>query len=294
MRDLLQALGRALEVHLFTIGNTVVTVSTLLASLLVLVLTLWLSRMLRRLIHRGMSARGTRPDVAASVSGLVYYSVLFTGLAVALNTAGVQLATMFAAGAVFAVGIGFAVQSIAQNFVAGVVLLTERSIKPGDLLEVEGKLVKLVEMGIRCCVAQTRDGEDLIIPNAVLTQSTVMNYTLRETTFRVRVPVGVVYGADMRLVRATLLEAAAAAGARWSSQREPMVLLTGFGDNSVNWEVGIWIDQPWDQRVAASDLREAVWWAFREKGIVIAFPQLDLHLDPGVTSSLASLAGRAA
>ncbi len=294
MRDLLQTLGRVLELQLFTIGNTVVSVSTLVASLVVMLLTVWLGRVLRRLIQATLTRRGARADVVGSVSGMVYYSVLVLGFAIALSTAGVELSAMFTAGAVFAVGIGFAMQSIVQNFVAGVILLTERVIKPGDLLEVEGKLVKVGEMGIRSCIAHTRDGEDLIIPNSVLIQTTVKNFTLRELSYRVRIPVGVTYASDMALVRATLLEAARAAGAKWSPERDPMVLMTEFGAHSVNWEVGIWIDKPWEQRVAASDLYEAVWWAFHRQGIVIAFPQLDLHLDPAVTSSITTLAGRAA
>jgi potassium efflux system protein len=294
MGDLLQALGRALEVHLFMIGTTDVTVSTLLASVVVLLVTVWLGRALRRLVQHALARRGIRSDVAGSVSGLIYYSVLVTGFAVALSTAGIELTAMFAAGAVFAVGLGFAMQSIAQNFVAGLILLTERSIKPLDLLEVEGQLVKVTEMGIRSCVAQTRDGEDLIIPNSVLIQTTVKNFTLREPSYRVRIAVGVVYASDMTVVRATLAEAARKAGARWSATGEPMVLMTEFGAHSVNWEVGIWIDEPWERRAVVSELHEAVWWAFHEKGIVIAFPQLDVHLDPAVTSSLTSLAGRAA
>ncbi len=291
MNNLMQALGRILEIRLFTIGNTMVTVSTLLASVLVMLATLWLARVLRRVVAASLTRRGAKPDVAGSVSGLIYYSVLIMGFAVALSTAGIELAAMFAAGAVFAVGLGFAMQSIAQNFVAGVILLSERAIKPGDLLAVEGKLVKVSEVGIRSCVAQTKDGEDLIIPNSVLVQTTVTNFTLRESDYRVRVPVGVSYSSDMVLVRATLLEAARAAGAKWSSPRDPTVFMTAFGQHSVDWQVGFWIDQPWDQAQASSDLHEAIWWALQEKGIVIAFPQLDLHLDPQVTTSFT---GRAA
>lgn len=291
MSNLMQALGRILGIRLFTIGDTVVTVSTLLVSLLVMLGTLWLARGLRRLVAASLTRRGARPDVAGSVSGLIYYCILIMGFAVALSTAGIELAAMFAAGAVFAVGLGFAMQSIAQNFVAGVILLSERAIKPGDLLAVEGKLVKVSEVGIRSCVAQTKDGEDLIIPNSVLVETTVTNFTLRESDFRVRATVGVSYSADMALVRATLLAAAGAAGAKWSAPREPTVFMTAFGSHSVDWQVGLWIDRPWDQAQASSDLHEAIWWALKEKGIVIAFPQLDLHLDPPVTTALS---GRAA
>jgi len=294
MRDLLQALTGPLDLRLFSIGGTTVTVATLLVSLTIMLLSVWLGRMLRHLVQRALTHRSARTDVVGTLGGLAYYSVLVMGFGVALSTAGIELGALFAAGAVFAVGLGFALQSIAQNFVAGLILLTERAIKPGDLLEVEGLLVRVGEMGIRSCVAQTRDGEDLIIPNSVLIQTTVKNFTHRETSYRVRIPVGVVYSSDMARVRETLSAAAKAVSAKWNSPREPVVLLTEFGAHSVNWEVGVWIDQPWERRAAVSEVHEAIWWALQGQGIVIAFPQLDLHLDPVLTSSLAGLAGRAA
>jgi len=244
-------------------------------------------------VQRTLVQRGGRPDIAGTISGLVYYSTLVLGVGLALWAAGIDLGALFAAGAIFAVGIGFAMQGIAQNFVAGVILVFERTIKPGDLLRVEGQLVKVFEMGIRACIAQTRDGEDLIIPNSVLLQTTVTNFTLRETTYRARIPVGVTYGSDMDLVQRTLFAAAREVMGRWcTDQREPVVQLIRFGNSSVDWDVGIWIDDPWELRVASSELHLAVWNAFQQAGIVIAFPQLDLHLDAGVTEPLRLLAGR--
>jgi small-conductance mechanosensitive channel len=294
MNDLLTRLGEILNEHLFTVGSTPVTVATLLMSMMILVGSAWLGRVLRRGIVAAMTRGGARLDTAISTSGMVYYLVLIIGFAVALNTAGIRLATVFAAGAIFAVGIGIAMQSIAQNFVAGIIILTERSIKAGDLLEVEGNLVKVMEMGIRAGVARTRDGEDLIIPNAVLIQTTVKNFTHRESTYRVRIPVGVVYSSDMDAVREALYTAARTVSEKWSSPRDAMVLMTEFGSSSVNFDVGIWITDPWERRVAASELYFSVWNTFRARNIVIAFPQLDLHLDPEVSQSLTALAGRAA
>lgn len=294
MNDIWQAISSSLDTHLFNVGNTPVTVGTLISSLLIILVAASLARVLRRVVEKAMTRTGARRETAGSAAGMVYYIVLIIGIGVALNTSGIQLATLFAAGAIFAVGIGFAMQSIAQNFVAGLILLAERSIKPGDMLEVEGTLVKVMEMGIRSCVARTRDGEDLIIPNSTLIQTTVKSYTLRESTYRVRIPVGVVYSSDMDLVRETLREAAKAVSAKWSSPRDPIVIMTEFGNNSVNFDVGFWITDPWERRVAASDLYFSVWNHFKAANIVIAFPQLDLHLDPAVTSSITALATRAA
>jgi small-conductance mechanosensitive channel len=184
-------------------------------------------------------------------------------------------------------------QNIAQSFVAGVVLHTERTIRPGDVLEVQGKIVRVLDIGIRAAVAQTRDGEDIISPNSTLIQETVKNYTLKAATVRIRVPVGVVYGSDMALVKTTLSEVADSAGSKWAvPDSAPLIVMTGFGNHSVNWEVGIWMDDPWEWRPAISALHEAIWWAFKEKGIVIAFPQLDVHLDAPVMESLEKLSSR--
>jgi len=293
MGDLGSNLGGLFDRPLFTLGNNPITLATLILAVLLLGFAVWGSSLMRRGVQRTLVRRGGRADVAGTISGLVYYSTLVIGVGLALWAAGIDLGALFAAGAIFAVGIGFAMQGIAQNFVAGVILVFERTIKPGDLLRVEGQLVKVIEMGIRACIAQTRDGEDLIIPNSVLLQTTVTNFTLRETTYRVRIPVGVTYGSDMSLVQETLFAAAREVMARWcAAEREPVVQLTRFGNSSVDWDVGIWIDDPWELRVASSELHLTVWNACRQAGIVIAFPQLDLHLDRSVTEPLMQLAGR--
>lgn len=293
--DVLRAIREILATELFSIGDTPVTVSTLLAAFLLLILTVWIAAMIRRTVYRILTHRGGKPSVVGTVSGLVYYTLLLTGFGIALGTAGIDLTALFAAGAIFAVALGFAMQSIAQNFVAGVILLAERSIKPGDLIEVEGNIVKVLEMGIRASVVRTRDGEDVIIPNSVLIQTSVKNYTLRDQAVRIRVPVGVVYRSDMELVKRTLTEVVEQVSSKWGVEgHRPQVVMTAFGNHSVNWEVGVWINDPWEWRPAVSAVHEAIWWAFRERGIVIAFPQLDVHLDEPVEASLRQLAGRAA
>jgi potassium efflux system protein len=288
MTDVLGAIRAVLNTKLFEIGTTPVSVSTLITVILILMATVILSRILRRAVARVLE--GTRGGARAvgTVTGLLHYALLLAGLGVALQTVGIQLSTLFAAGALFAVAIGFAMQSITQNFVAGVILLSERSIKAGDVLEVEGTMVKVLEMGIRSVTAESRDGENLIIPNSVLVGSTVKNFTLAHSALRIKVPVGVVYHSDMRLVRRTLEQVAAAFTAeRGVRDRAPQVFMTEFGDNSVNFEVAAWIGRPWEQRPLRSELCEQIWWAFQEQEITIAFPQLDVHFDPPVAKGLA-------
>ena len=110
-------------------------------------------------------------------------------------------------------------------------------------------------------------------------------HTLRDKDYRLRAQVGVTYGSDMREVRRVLEEVAK--GVEWRKMdREPVVLLVGFGDSSVDWEVSVWIDDPWKIQQLRSALNEIIWWALKVAGITIAFPQLDLHFDPKVTESI--------
>jgi potassium-dependent mechanosensitive channel len=273
---------RVLNFTLFEVSGTAITVTTVLVAGFMIVLTWWVSNLLQRALDRTFRARGvTDVGTMQITKRLLHYGVMAIGLSIAISQVGINLNALFAAGAIFAVGIGFAMQNIAQNFVSGLILLVERAIKPGDVLEVEGRVVRVLKMGIRTTIARTRDEEEIIIPNATLVQSTVKNYTLDDPTYRVRVNVGVHYGSDMRAVREALQ--AACSGLEWRLRdRDPVILLTDFADSSVNWQVSLWCNNAWASPRSESELRESVWWALKEAGIEIAYPQLDIHLDPGV------------
>jgi small-conductance mechanosensitive channel len=289
----LETLKRILDTELFTVADSPITVSTIATVLLVMIVTVLVSRVVRSIIERGMARRGSRPEVSGAVTRLTNYVMILAGVGVAFAVAGIDIGALFTAGAIFAVGLGFAMQNIAQNFVSGVILHTERTIRQGDVLSVEGNIVRVSDIGIRASIVHTRDGEDLVIPNSTLIQETVKNYTLKNATVRLRVPVGVTYGSDMALVKQTLIDTVSEVSGKWAvPEREPMVAMMEFGNHSVNWEVGIWMDDPWEWRPAISALHEAIWWAFKAKGIVIAFPQLDLHLDPPVMETLERMSGR--
>jgi small-conductance mechanosensitive channel len=278
-----------LDLQLFTIAGTTVTVATAVTALLVLVFTFVISRISQRALGKALRLKGvTREGNIRVGQRLLHYFILAVGFAVALDTLGIHLSALFAAGAIAAIALGIAMQNISQNFVAGVILLLERSIKPGDVLDVEGRFVRVEQMGVRATIARTLDDEELIMPNSILVQSNVTNYTLKDSSYRLRASVGVVYSSDMSLVRATLEEVAR--GISWRrSQPDPMVLMTEFGNSAVVYEVSVWVDDPWQTRRLKSDLHEAIWLAFKERNIVIAFPQLDLHLDTEITETVRAL-----
>jgi len=275
-----------LDVKLFDLGSTPITVGTIAVMLIVLLATWIVSWAVTRAIRRTLKMRGLEDEGTVGVmTRLTHYLLMGAGLFTALRVAGIDLSALFAAGAIFAVAFGFAMQNITANFVSGLILLTERAIKPGDVLQVEGKMVRVRDMGIRATVVRTLDDEDVIIPNSVLVQSAVTNHTFRDSLVRLRVSVGVSYGSDLRQVHRALQSAADHLEGR-SRAESPVILLSDFGSSSVDFEVSVWTDDPWRSRRVRSDLREAIWWAFKEASITIAFPQLDLHLDEPVVESL--------
>ncbi|HEV8245243.1 MAG TPA: mechanosensitive ion channel domain-containing protein, partial [Polyangiaceae bacterium] len=162
-----------LNVELFRIGTTPVTPSTVLFATLIVFASWALSAVIRFALRRSFRRRGVQYEEGGVwvAARLFHYLILLTGVMVALNTAGVKLEGLFAAGAVFAVGLGFAMQNIAQNFVSGVILLIERSIEPGDVIEVNSQVVRVHQMGIRATLVRTLDDEDMIVPNSILVQS---------------------------------------------------------------------------------------------------------------------------
>lgn len=267
-----------LRFPLFAIGGTPIDVATILTAVLVGLFSLWVSSLVEKATAGFLRRKGMKDEGSIGATArLVHYVVLGVGLAVAVNTMGINLTALFTAGAVFAIAIGFAMQNITQNFVSGLILLVERTIKPGDILEVEGRMVKVTSLGMRATVVRTWDADDLIIPNSLLVASTVKNFTLRDRLHRIRCLVGVSYDSDMAQVREVLDQVAR--GLEWRDDAmDPAILMKQFGTSSVDFDVSVWVDDPFTRSVGQSHLNTAVWFALKEAGITIAYPQLDLHL----------------
>ncbi|MCB9622439.1 MAG: mechanosensitive ion channel [Sandaracinus sp.] len=198
LTDVLGRLREALQIDLFEISGTRITLMTAVTALVVMGLTLLISRLLRKVVRRAFAMRGAVDDgTVNAVASLLHYVVLFVGFGIALQTVGINLSALFAAGAVFAVAIGFAMQTVAQSFVAGVMLLVERTIRPGDVLVIDGKVVKVSRLGIRATVVETLDGEHVLVPNDSLVREKITNLSYEHSDVRVTVMVGVAYESDL-------------------------------------------------------------------------------------------------
>jgi potassium-dependent mechanosensitive channel len=283
--DLVRLVHNALNIEITQLSGAPVTPITIATVLVVVFGSWWISTLARDGIARVMLSRsiGDEGSIGA-ISRLVQYVVVGSGIAVGLQTMGLNLSAVLTAGAVFAVGIGLAMQHVAENFVSGVILLVERTIRPGDVLEVDGALVRVEYLGIRSTVARTLDDEEVIFPNSLLVQTQIKNLRLTDTLLRIRMQVGVTYDSDLKKTMAALERAALTLPQ--VASRPPVILLTGFGSSSVDFDVSVWSQSPWDKMRVKSALGLAIWNALKEEGIVIAFPQLDLHVDDALVKAI--------
>ena len=175
------------------------------------------------------------------------------------------------------VGIGFGLQSIANNFVSGLILLFERPVRVGDVIQISGDWAEIKNIGIRATTVQTFDRADRIIPNGNLISNEVTNWTLTNRQIRLIIPVGVAYGSDVDRVTQTLL-ACAQTNPEVEKRPAPKVLFLNFGESTLDFELRVYVAD-FDHRIdVRSALHHQIDRSFREAGIEIAFPQRDLHV----------------
>lgn len=246
-------------------------------ALLVLLAAVWISRLLQRMVERRLRHENQKDDgVIRTYKNIVRLGVMIPGTLLAIHLTGINLSSVFTTSGLFAVAIAFAMKNVAENFISGTMLRFERAIKPGDVLETDGAMVRVKNIGMRATIVRTKDEKDLLIPNSQLVQTRVANYTYRDAVCRVWTTLGVHYSSDLKRVR-QVLEDVCGQMKSLSNQHAPEVLLTHFGSSSVNYKVSVWIENPWASGLVKSDLNEAIWWALKDAGIVIALPQLDVH-----------------
>jgi small-conductance mechanosensitive channel len=282
VKAVLSAVKDTLKTDLFTIGDVTVSPGSLVVFAAVLFVAYVVSKIAKRGIRRFFENKDLKTKANAYIlQRITHYVIMLVGVVAAMQTIGIDLSTIFAAGAVFAVGLGFAMQNISQNFVSGLILLLERTIKQGDVIEVKDTVVRVERIGIRSTLVRTRGDEELIVPNATLVQDVVKNYTMSNSTSVVGTEIGVSYHSDLQLVRKVLEDVVQ--GVPWRADVPPRVLLLSFGASAVIFGVYVTVQDPWAAKVFISDLNEAIWNALKEASITIAFPQLDVHFDPNVT-----------
>lgn len=205
------------------------------------------------------------------------YAVVAVGALITLDTLGISLKSLAAIGAVLMVGVGFGLQNIAQNFISGIIILIERPIKVGDLVEVKGLTGRVSSIGMRSTQVVTREDVTIIVPNSQFISEQVMNDSFNGQKIRLNVDVGVAYGSDISKVK-SILEKVCIDHNEVLKNPGPKVFFTNFGDSSLDFSLTFWVQDSWGRYSIESDIRFAIDESFRENDIVIPFPQRDVHI----------------
>lgn len=267
--------------ELLKIGGQTISVQTVFVGVVLVVLGYFAARLIsqsvRSLVARRVSMSGSG---AAALETVIFYLLLVMFSLSALTIAGVPLTAFTLLGGAAAIGVGFGSQTIVSNFIAGLILLIERPIKVGNLIQVGDLFGTIQHVGTRSTRVLTGANVEIIVPNSAFLEQNVINWTLSSPKVRVNVAVGVAYGSDTEKVRELLLKAVDVNPKALSSPA-PILLFTDFGDNSLGFEIHFWIEmkQMMDRKRVESEMRFTIDNLFREAGVTIAFPQRDVHLD---------------
>ncbi|BBC74098.1 mechanosensitive ion channel protein [Altererythrobacter sp. B11] len=275
--DQLDALG-------FTVGDTRISVWSVLVVILVIMAVFVLARLGSKMAH-SLFKRVTRLDPAQQLLGEKLLSIVIWALAIfiGIDILGINLTALTVFSGAFGLAIGFGLQKTFGNLIAGIILLMDRSIKPGDVIAIADQagnstFGEIRKIGIRAVSITTRDQREYLIPNENLMVNQVENWSYSSRQVRMQIPVGVSYNCDIKKAEELMLEAARASK-RVLNSPPPTCWLDSFGDSSVNFIIHCWITDP-EQGVGnvRSEVLKKLWDLFHENGIEIPFPQRDLNL----------------
>ncbi|NNG00718.1 MAG: mechanosensitive ion channel [Desulfobacteraceae bacterium] len=271
----------AWQYELWAIDSRPVTVKKLITALLITVIGLIITRIALRHFSRRVLARAQLKTTTASniEKLLLYSSYILLGL-LALRIVNIPLAAFAFLGGAVAIGFGFGAQNLINNFISGFMIMGEKPIGLGDLIEIDGVLGKVEEIGARCTRIRTGENIDILVPNSGFLEKNITNWTLSDNNIRALVTVGLAYGSPVRRVRSLLLEAVTEIPGILKSP-EPFVIFKDFGDNALIFDLFFWvsINRVIERKMIESDVRFRIDDLFKEAGLVIAFPQRDVHLD---------------
>jgi len=261
----------------FHLGHHSISVLELLEVAAVILVARVLLALLRRGLRRAKRVSAMDEGKRFIIRRLVASAVWTVTALMVLSIFGVDLTALWAGSAALLVGVGIGLQGFFNDVVSGFVLLFEGGVAVGNVLEVDGKLVRVERIDLRSTRVVTVAGELIVLPNAKVAGEAVTNLSQGDRAMRIRVNVGVAYGSDVALVSRILAEAMAEQPEVLNSP-EPAVFFQDFGDSSLNFSVMGWLDDPWDRMAIQSRVRTSIDAKFREHGVTIPFPQRDLHI----------------
>lgn len=268
-----------LEFELLSVGEYSIKTYDILVALVIVIVTRLILWIIKKALFRQQKSKKIDVGNTYALYQIIKYVVWVIAIVLILDTIGVKITVLLAGSAALLVGIGLGLQQTFNDIISGIILLSERSIKVGDLLEVDGDIVKIQNIGLRTSTGLNRDEISIIIPNSLITTSKVINWSHQSKKARFRIDVGVAYGSDVDKVIAILEESAE----EHSDVTENSLIearLGDFGNSSLDFYVLFYSKNIFRINKVKSDIRRTIDNKFRENGITIPFPQMDVHMKP--------------
>lgn len=268
-----------LEFQLLSVGEYSIKTYDILVALLIVGVTRVILWGIKKALFRQQKSKKLDEGNTYAIYQIIKYVVWIIAIVLMLDTIGIKITVILAGSAALLVGIGLGLQQTFNDVISGIILLSERSIKVGDLLEVDGDIVKIQNIGLRTSTGLNRDEISIIIPNSLITTSKVINWSHQSKKARFRIDVGVAYGSDVDKVIKILEE---------SANEHPEVTdtsliearLMDFGNSSLDFSVLFYSKNIFRIHKVKSDIRRTINKKFNENGIAIPFPQMDVHMKP--------------
>lgn len=277
--DWLPSVTQTLDSFAFKLGATRISVLSVLnfivLSAVLFTLAMWLSNYVERRVR---ASKHLNASLQVGLAKFLKFFLIAMAILVALDAVGINLTALTVFGGALGVGLGFGLQRITSNFISGFILLFDRSIKPGDVISIGDKFGWVQELRARYIVVMDRDGVETLIPNENLVTSDVINWSYSNPNVRLKIPVSISYGDNPEQALGLLNEAANNCN-RVLTDPPPVARLMEFGDNGIELELRIWINDPQNGiSNVRSDLNLAIWRSFKHAGITIPFPQRDVYV----------------
>jgi len=269
------------NLKLFTSGANDIHLNQIIIAILTIYFGIYLSKRFTTMVGKRLQKIGKIDHQTAFVlQKIVSYVLVVIVVLVAMPIAGIPITIFTVLGGAVAIGVGFGAQNLFNNLISGIILMVERPIRIGDIIEHAGTEGKVADIGNRCVRIRRTDGIDVLVPNSHFLEQDVINWTLFDSDVRGTISIGVAYGSDVIKVK-ELMEKSAREHPKVQQNLEILVLFEDFGDNALMFKLLFWttVTRPMDLKRIQSDLRFALDASFKEAGITIAFPQRDLHLD---------------
>jgi len=272
------SINDVLSYKIINTNNFQIDTYDLFVTVLTIFITIILLKVLRSFFKRLENQERIEKGAAASIYKIISYLTWVIIISILLETIGVNITVLVAGSAALFVGLGFGLQNLFNDFASGLIILFERSLKVGDVIELDdGTVGEVLNINLRVSQLQDRDNITVLVPNSKLVNDKVINWSHNEVKTRFKVEIGVAYGSDVQLVQ-KLLILSTKNNALIEQKTKPFVRFNNFGDSALEFEIYFWTTHTFRVENIKSDIRIEIERLFRENKITIAFPQMDVHI----------------